>query len=189
MPWASFGACLALMLSRSSFWPVRSILSGVLYLHEHDIVHRDLKCVSCDPPSGTALIAFSQTRKHPLPHQSPRQRHCHRRFRNACLVPPPFEAHYSHSVEYRAKHLHTPDEQLHSLAGSFGYVAPEVLNKGGHGKAVDIWSTGSVTMASSDLSSLIFGAQNHHIRPSLRVLPLPLRRRQDPHPGDDRGED
>lgn len=44
-----------------------------------------------------------------------------------------------------AKHLHSPDEQLHSLAGSFGYVAPEVLNKTGHGKAVDIWSTGIIT--------------------------------------------
>ncbi|KAF4607579.1 hypothetical protein EYR38_001651 [Pleurotus pulmonarius] len=44
-----------------------------------------------------------------------------------------------------AKHLHSPEEQLHSLAGSFGYVAPEVLNKEGHGKAVDIWSTGIVT--------------------------------------------
>ena len=41
-----------------------------------------------------------------------------------------------------AKHLHSPEEQLHSLAGSFGYVAPEVLNKTGHGKAVDMWSTG-----------------------------------------------
>ncbi|KAI0735690.1 Pkinase-domain-containing protein [Earliella scabrosa] len=44
-----------------------------------------------------------------------------------------------------AKHLHSSDEQLHSLAGSFGYVAPEVLNKKGHGKAVDIWSTGIIT--------------------------------------------
>ncbi|KAK7694152.1 hypothetical protein QCA50_001332 [Cerrena zonata] len=44
-----------------------------------------------------------------------------------------------------AKHLHSPDEQLHSLAGSFGYVAPEVLNKKGHSKAVDIWSTGIIT--------------------------------------------
>ncbi|KAI0781838.1 kinase-like domain-containing protein [Abortiporus biennis] len=44
-----------------------------------------------------------------------------------------------------AKHLHSPDEQLHSLAGSFGYVAPEVLNKAGHGKAVDIWSTGIIS--------------------------------------------
>lgn len=51
---------------------------------------------------------------------------------------PWFVAHLLHS----AKHLHSPDEQLHSLAGSFGYVAPEVLNNSGHGKAVDMWSTG-----------------------------------------------
>ncbi|KAF9563471.1 Pkinase-domain-containing protein [Agrocybe pediades] len=44
-----------------------------------------------------------------------------------------------------AKHLHTPDEQLHSLAGSFGYVAPEVLLKQGHGKPVDIWAIGIIT--------------------------------------------
>ncbi|GBE78531.1 Pkinase-domain-containing protein [Sparassis crispa] len=44
-----------------------------------------------------------------------------------------------------AKHLHSPEEQLHSLAGSFGYVAPEVLNNNGHGKAVDIWSIGIIT--------------------------------------------
>lgn len=41
-----------------------------------------------------------------------------------------------------AKHLDTPDEVLHALAGSFGYVAPEVLMNKGHSKAVDIWSTG-----------------------------------------------
>lgn len=45
---------------------------------------------------------------------------------------------------HSAKHLHTPDEQLHSLAGSFGYVAPEVLLKQGHGKPVDIWAIGCV---------------------------------------------
>ncbi|OJA14803.1 hypothetical protein AZE42_04188 [Rhizopogon vesiculosus] len=28
------------------------------------------------------------------------------------------------------RHLHSPKGQLHSLAGSFGYVAPEVLNTG-----------------------------------------------------------
>ncbi|KAG6915645.1 hypothetical protein DXG01_010609 [Tephrocybe rancida] len=44
-----------------------------------------------------------------------------------------------------AKHLHSPDEQLHTLAGSLGYVAPEVLNREGHGKPVDIWSTGIIT--------------------------------------------
>lgn len=48
-----------------------------------------------------------------------------------------------------AKHLDQPDEKLTSLAGSFGYVAPEVLTKSGHGKAVDIWSTGYVPSHSS----------------------------------------
>ncbi|KAH8111163.1 Pkinase-domain-containing protein [Phellopilus nigrolimitatus] len=44
-----------------------------------------------------------------------------------------------------AKHLHSPDEQLFSVAGSFGYVAPEVLTKTGHSKKVDTWSTGIIT--------------------------------------------
>ncbi|KZT24357.1 Pkinase-domain-containing protein, partial [Neolentinus lepideus HHB14362 ss-1] len=44
-----------------------------------------------------------------------------------------------------AKHLHSATEQLTSLAGSFGYVAPEVLTKAGHGKKVDVWSTGIIT--------------------------------------------
>ncbi|KAL5495900.1 CMK2_2 [Sanghuangporus weigelae] len=44
-----------------------------------------------------------------------------------------------------AKHLHGPDEQLFSVAGSFGYVAPEVLTKTGHSKKVDTWSTGIIT--------------------------------------------
>ncbi|KAH6904589.1 CAMK/CAMK1 protein kinase [Coprinopsis sp. MPI-PUGE-AT-0042] len=44
-----------------------------------------------------------------------------------------------------AKHLVSPDEVLHSLAGSLGYVAPEVLNKEGHGKPVDIWAIGIIT--------------------------------------------
>jgi calcium/calmodulin-dependent protein kinase I len=43
-----------------------------------------------------------------------------------------------------AKHLDTPEEQLHTLAGSIGYVAPEVLLNEGHGKKVDIWSIGII---------------------------------------------
>ncbi|KAH7330558.1 kinase-like domain-containing protein [Rhizoctonia solani] len=44
-----------------------------------------------------------------------------------------------------AKHLHSSDERLQTVAGSFGYVAPEVLGGKGHGKPVDIWSTGIIT--------------------------------------------
>ncbi|KAF8626428.1 hypothetical protein AX15_004882 [Amanita polypyramis BW_CC] len=44
-----------------------------------------------------------------------------------------------------AKHLHSPEEQLQSFAGSLGYVAPEVLNGTGHGKPVDLWAIGIIT--------------------------------------------
>lgn len=44
-----------------------------------------------------------------------------------------------------AKHLLSSDEQLHSVAGSLAYVAPEVLSKDGHGKPVDVWATGVIT--------------------------------------------
>ena len=41
-----------------------------------------------------------------------------------------------------AKHLDSPGEQLTTLAGSFGYTAPEILTSKGHGKPVDLWSIG-----------------------------------------------
>lgn len=44
-----------------------------------------------------------------------------------------------------AKMLDTPTEVLTSMAGSFGYAAPEVMLKQGHGKAVDLWSMGVIT--------------------------------------------
>ncbi|KAG8985493.1 hypothetical protein FRB90_004663, partial [Tulasnella sp. 427] len=44
-----------------------------------------------------------------------------------------------------SRHLDAPDEVLHSLAGSFGYVAPKVLSNKGHSKSVDLWSTGIIT--------------------------------------------
>ncbi|KAL5048759.1 Calcium/calmodulin-dependent protein kinase [Aspergillus fruticulosus] len=44
-----------------------------------------------------------------------------------------------------ARMLDNPAEVLTSMAGSFGYAAPEVMLKQGHGKAVDIWSLGVIT--------------------------------------------
>lgn len=43
-----------------------------------------------------------------------------------------------------AKMLHA-DEVLTTMAGSFGYAAPEVMEKRGHGKPVDMWSLGVIT--------------------------------------------
>ncbi|KAK3906667.1 kinase-like domain-containing protein [Staphylotrichum tortipilum] len=44
-----------------------------------------------------------------------------------------------------AKTLGTKDEVLTTMAGSFGYAAPEVMLKQGHGKPVDMWSLGVIT--------------------------------------------
>jgi calcium/calmodulin-dependent protein kinase I len=44
-----------------------------------------------------------------------------------------------------AKMLESPSEVLTTMAGSFGYAAPEVMLKQGHGKAVDMWSMGVIT--------------------------------------------
>ncbi|KAF8424639.1 kinase-like domain-containing protein [Tirmania nivea] len=38
-----------------------------------------------------------------------------------------------------------PNEMLTTMAGSFGYAAPEVMLKLGHGKPVDMWSLGVIT--------------------------------------------
>ncbi|POS87812.1 Protein kinase-like (PK-like) [Erysiphe pulchra] len=44
-----------------------------------------------------------------------------------------------------AKMLESQNEILTTMAGSFGYAAPEVMLKKGHGKPVDIWSLGVIT--------------------------------------------
>ncbi|KAK5011097.1 hypothetical protein LTR28_005750 [Elasticomyces elasticus] len=44
-----------------------------------------------------------------------------------------------------AKHLDSPDGVLKTMAGSFGYAAPEVMLKRGHSKPVDMWSMGVIT--------------------------------------------
>lgn len=44
-----------------------------------------------------------------------------------------------------AKTLGSKEETLQTMAGSFGYAAPEVMDRKGHGKPVDMWSMGVIT--------------------------------------------
>ncbi|KAJ2358933.1 Calmodulin-dependent protein kinase cmk2, partial [Coemansia sp. RSA 2610] len=47
-----------------------------------------------------------------------------------------------------ARIMRSDDEVLNTMCGSFGYAAPEILLRQGHGKPVDIWSMGVVTFSS-----------------------------------------
>ncbi|RCI15373.1 hypothetical protein L249_7039 [Ophiocordyceps polyrhachis-furcata BCC 54312] len=44
-----------------------------------------------------------------------------------------------------AKALDSGEDTLKTMAGSFGYAAPEVMEQKGHGKPVDMWSLGVIT--------------------------------------------
>ena len=113
------------------------------YLHEHDIVHCDLKSVICRYLPSQHLTYFCRPENILYRTKDPGSNIVIADFSmyvegtHQCLSQLTFNLS-------SAKHLHSSEEQLHSLAGSIGYVAPEVLNKNRHGKAVDIWATGCI---------------------------------------------
>ena len=62
-----------------------------------------------------------------------------------------------------------------ALEGSYGYLAPEALNRKGHGKPVDLWAIGYLLFLSwgDDLFTRV--KQSDHLHASLRILTLPVR--------------
>lgn len=89
---------------------VRSITSGVAYLHSHGIVHRDLK------PENLLFLTPDE---------------------NSDLLIADFGL--SRIIDEEKFRM------LTTTCGTPGYMAPEIFNKSGHGKAVDIWAIGVIT--------------------------------------------
>lgn len=89
---------------------VRSVTSGVAYLHSHGIVHRDLK------PENLLFLTPDE---------------------NSDLLIADFGL--SRIIDEEKFRM------LTTTCGTPGYMAPEIFNKTGHGKAVDVWAIGVIT--------------------------------------------
>ncbi|KAJ2849381.1 Calcium/calmodulin-dependent protein kinase type I [Coemansia brasiliensis] len=91
---------------------VKQIVCGVKFLHDHNIMHRDLKTENCfvrndefGTPESIAIGDFGM-------------------------------AHF------------VPDDDsriVTNICGTPGYMAPEMLQRSGHGKPVDMWAVGVIT--------------------------------------------
>ncbi|BDD60830.1 hypothetical protein MAP00_005928 [Monascus purpureus] len=112
---------------------IRQVLDAVNYLHERNIVHRGL------PPSCSRIIPLAEHR--PLTWKVSKDL----KPENLLYLTPSFDSPLVLADFGIAKMLESPSEVLTSMAGSFGYAAPEVMLRQGHGKAVDLWSLGVIT--------------------------------------------
>ncbi|KAI9764733.1 MAG: hypothetical protein M1835_007521 [Candelina submexicana] len=99
---------------------IRQVLDAVNYLHKNNVVHRGM--------SPSEALSFLDLKPENLLYLTPEPQ--------SSLVLADFGI---------AKMLDSKDEVLTTMAGSFGYAAPEVMLKKGHGKPVDMWSMGVIT--------------------------------------------
>lgn len=109
---------------------IKQVLDAVNYLHKNNIVHRGASR-SPLPPIASRTPANSNP-----PDLKPENLLYLTKDLDSDLVLADFGI---------AKMLDRKDEVLTTMAGSFGYAAPEVMLKRGHGKPVDMWSMGVIT--------------------------------------------
>lgn len=104
---------------------IKQILDAVRYLHERNIVHRGMSL-----KSGTHYKTLTSVDLKPE----------NLLYATAATDSPLVLADFG-----IAKMLESSSDVLTSMAGSFGYAAPEVMLKEGHGKPADMWSLGVIT--------------------------------------------
>jgi calcium/calmodulin-dependent protein kinase I len=104
---------------------IRQVLDAVNYLHANNVVHR-----------GTHRIFSLASAANACTDLKPENLLYLTREADSSLVLADFGI---------AKMLDSKSEVLTTMAGSFGYAAPEVMLKKGHGKPVDMWSMGVIT--------------------------------------------
>ncbi|TEA12479.1 Calcium/calmodulin-dependent protein kinase cmkA [Colletotrichum sidae] len=105
---------------------IKQVLEAVNYLHQNNVVHRGkFQCSTWNLHELTLIVDLKPENLLYLTRDS-----------DSDLVLADFGI---------AKMLDRKDEVLTTMAGSFGYAAPEVMLKKGHGKPVDMWSMGVIT--------------------------------------------
>jgi len=107
---------------------IRQVLEAVDYLHQRNVVHRGRSQRATKRSCAVLTSSFADLKPENLLYltKSP----------DSALVLADFGI---------AKMLEKREEVLTTMAGSFGYAAPEVMLKIGHGKPVDMWSMGVIT--------------------------------------------
>ncbi|KAG0152366.1 hypothetical protein CROQUDRAFT_667259 [Cronartium quercuum f. sp. fusiforme G11] len=98
---------------------IKATLSGLKYLHDHNIVHRDLKPENLLYKTDPTLLSNEDGVS--------------------------IDEHLVIADFGIAQHMNSDSEVLTAMCGSPGYAAPEILNRLGHGKPVDLWSVGIIT--------------------------------------------
>jgi calcium/calmodulin-dependent protein kinase I len=110
---------------------IKQVLTAVDYLHKNEIVHR-----------GTAVPLSLSDLPEPFQLTFP---YSDLKPENLLYVTRDFDSDLVLADFGIAKTLDNKEESLQTMAGSFGYAAPEVMDRKGHGKPVDMWSMGVIT--------------------------------------------